>query len=55
MSNLRIELVNAIYTHSSEELDKSDLLDIAKSSDEQLLSRLINILEWYVNAYENNQ
>lgn len=55
MSTLRIELVNTIYEYSSEELDKLDLLDIAKSSDEQLLLRLINILEWYANAYDNNQ
>jgi len=53
MDNIRIKLVNAVWDHSSEELETLDLLDIAKSSDEQLVDRLINILEWYANAYSN--
>lgn len=55
MDNIRVKLVNAIYDYASEELDMSDMLDIAKSSNEQLIDRLINILEWYTNAYNNNQ
>lgn len=55
MDNIRVKLVNAVWDHSLEELDKLDLLDIARSSDQQLVERLINILEWYANAYNNNQ
>jgi hypothetical protein len=55
MSDLRTLLINAIYEHSSEELDITDMMDIAKSSEGHLLMRLINILDWYANAYNNNQ
>lgn len=55
MDNVRVKLVNAVWDHSSEELETLDLLKIAKSSNEELIDRLINILEWYANAYNNNQ
>jgi hypothetical protein len=53
-SDIRIKLVNAVYDHSSDELEILDLLNIAKSSDEQLIDRLINILEWYANEHNNS-
>lgn len=53
MDDVRVELINAIFDNSCEELNMTDMLAIAKSSNEQLVRRLINILEWYVNAYNN--
>ena len=53
MDNIRVKLVNAIWDHSSEELETLDLLKIAKSSNEELVDRLINILEWYANEFNN--
>ena len=53
MDDIRVQLVNAVYDHSSEELDMADMLTIAKSSNEQLVKRLINILEWYANKHNN--
>jgi hypothetical protein len=53
MDDIRVQLVNAIYDNSSEELDMADMLAIAKSSNEQLVERLINILEWYANEHNN--
>jgi hypothetical protein len=53
MDNIRVKLVNAVWDHSSEELETLDLLKIAKSSNEELIDRLINILEWYANEHNN--
>jgi hypothetical protein len=53
MDDIRVQLVNAVYDHSSEELDMADMLTIAKSSNEQLVRRLIKILEWYANEHNN--
>jgi hypothetical protein len=53
MNDIRVKLINAIYDNSLEELDMSDMLAIAKSSNEQLVDRLINILEWYANEHNN--
>jgi len=44
---MREQLVNAIFDYSSDELDLKDAINIAKESEEQLVNRLINILNWY--------
>lgn len=54
MDNIRVKLVNAVWDHSSEELETLDLLQIARSSNEELIDRLINILEWYANEHNNS-
>ena len=47
---MREKLIDSIVEYSSDELDIKDFIEIAKESDEQLLDRLINILEWYKDA-----
>ena len=47
MDNTRVKLVNAIYDYSTDKIDLTDWLAISKSSEEQLLDRLIKLLEWY--------
>ena len=47
---MREKLIDSIVEYSSDELDVKDFIEIAKESDEQLLDRLINILEWYKNV-----
>jgi hypothetical protein len=48
----RSKLIDAIVKYSGEELNEfsqNDFIDLAKESNEQLLDRLISILEWYEN------
>jgi hypothetical protein len=48
----REKLVNAIieyYGSEVSEFTKQDFIDLAKESEDQLLDRLIGILEWYHN------
>lgn len=52
-NNIRKKLVMAIVGSSAEELDKHDYIIIAKESEEQLLDRLINILDWYIDEHNN--
>lgn len=52
-NNIRKKLVTAIVGSSEEELDKQDYIIIAKESEEQLLDRLINILDWYIDEHNN--
>lgn len=49
---MREKLIDAILNYASDEFEnKYDVIQLAKESEEQLLDRLINILEWYKNAY----
>jgi len=51
----RVKLIDAVVKFSGEEIDyfsKSDLIDLAKESNEVLLDRLIAILNWYDNEVE---
>lgn len=50
---LREKLIVAIYDHASDELDKNDWFNIAQESDEQLADRVINILNWYHDRYND--
>ena len=51
----RAKLIDAIVKYSGEEItffSKSDFIDLAKESNDELLDRLINILKWYDNELE---
>lgn len=54
---MRKKLIDAIVEFSGDEISefsKKDFIDLAKESDEALLDRLISILWWYSNEYNNN-
>jgi len=51
---MRKKLIDAIVEFSGDELEEKDFIDLAKESDEALLDRLISILWWYSNEYNNN-
>jgi Holliday junction resolvasome RuvABC endonuclease subunit len=44
---MRKKLVYAIVEYAGDELDYSDLKSIATESEEELVDRLIHILEYY--------
>ena len=47
----RAKLIDAIVKYSGEEISefsRSEFIDLAKESNDELLDRLINILRWYV-------
>ncbi len=46
---MRNKLVYAIVEYAGDELDYSDLKNIATESEEELVDRLIHILEYYKN------
>jgi len=48
----RAKLIDAIVKYSGEEISefsRSEFIDLAKESNDELLDRLINILRWYDN------
>lgn len=48
----RVKLINAIVKYSGEEIaefSRSEFIDLAKESNDELLDRLIAILQWYDN------
>jgi Zn-finger protein len=48
----RAKLIDAIVKFSGEEIaefSKSEFIDLAKESNDELLDRLIEILKWYDN------
>ena len=52
----RAKLIDAIIRFSGEEISdfsKSDFIDLAKESNDELLDRLINILKWYDNEVKD--
>ena len=48
---MRAKLIEIIETYSGEELTTNDWINIAMESDEELLDRVANILDYYVNEY----
>ena len=48
---MREKLVNAILEHVDDEISESTLADMARESEEQLVDKLIGVLEWYVREY----
>lgn len=48
---MRTKLIEIIESYASDELTTNDWIDIAAESDEELLDRVANILEYYVNEY----
>ena len=51
----RKKLIDAIVKFSGEEIaefSKADFIDLAKESNDELLDRLINILEWNENEVQ---
>ena len=46
-NSIRVKIIDAIVEFSSDELDFYTAIKIAKETEEQLLDRLINILDWY--------
>lgn len=52
----RAKLIDAIVKYSGEEISefsKSEFIDLAKESNDELLDRLINILRWYDNEVKD--
>lgn len=48
---MRVKLIEIIESYASDELTTNDWIDIAMESEEQLLDRVANILEYYVDEY----
>lgn len=48
---MREKLIMIIESYASEELTTKDWIDIAMESDEELLDRVANILDYYVKEY----
>jgi hypothetical protein len=48
---MREKLIGIIESYTSDELTTNDWIEIAIESDEELLDRVANILEYYVNEY----
>jgi altronate dehydratase len=51
----RVKLIDAIVKYSGEEVaefSRSEFIDLAKESNDELLDRLINILKWYDNEVQ---
>lgn len=44
---MRKKLIEAILDLSGDEMQDSDLIEIASEETEQLIDRLISIAEWY--------
>jgi hypothetical protein len=52
----RAKLIDAIVKYSGEEISefsRSEFIDLAKESNDELLDRLINILRWYDNEVKD--
>lgn len=50
---MREKLINLIMSYAGDELIMADVIDIAKESEEELLDRVANILDYYVHEYIN--
>jgi len=49
---IRKKLVGAIYEYSSDEFeDAQAVLELAFESEDELVTRLVNLLEWYHDRY----
>lgn len=52
----RAKLIDAIVKYSGEEISefsRTDFIDLAKESNDELFDRLINILRWYDNEVKD--
>jgi len=57
LNAMREKLIQAIVDFLGDEISeftKQDFIELAKESDEALLDRVIHILWWYHNEYNNN-
>jgi hypothetical protein len=55
MENLRELLIDTIIEYSGEEFeDKASLIDLAKESDNSLITRVITLLDWYHEQYNQS-
>ena len=52
---MRTKLIEIIENYASDELTTKDWIDIAKESDEELLDRVANILDYYCHEYQSMQ
>ena len=50
-NKMREKLINLILSYTQDGFEASDIIEMAKESEEQLLDRLGDILEYYVNEY----
>lgn len=50
---MREKLINLIMSYAGDELIMADVIDMAKESEEELLDRVANILDYYVHEYNN--
>lgn len=56
LNTMREKLIQAIVDFSGEEINeftKQDFIDLAKESNEQLFDRIIGILQFYQDEYNN--
>jgi hypothetical protein len=53
LNKMREKLINLIMSYAGDELIMADVIDIAKESEEELLDRVANILDYYVHEYNN--
>ena len=44
---MREKLINLIMSYAGDELIMADVIDMAKESEEELLDRVANILDYY--------
>jgi hypothetical protein len=44
---MRKQLIELIVEHSSDELTREDLIDISKESEEELINRISQIIEYF--------
>jgi len=50
---MREKLINAIIEYAGDELDEFDYQRMSRESEEELVERLIYILEYYFNEHNN--
>lgn len=50
---MREKIINAIIEYSGDELTIKDYQDMARENENQLLDRLIHILSYYFDHYNN--
>jgi hypothetical protein len=48
---MREKLINLIMSYAGDEMEMADVIDMAKESEEELVDRIANILDYY--CHEN--
>lgn len=48
---MRAKLIDLILSYTHDGFETSDIIEMAKESDEELLNRVADILDYYVKEY----